>query len=269
MTFVAIGCRAAPPLPRVTPHSYEHSIANMFLLTTGLLYQGPAAPGSPPPFTFFDVVFRNLVPATVGNIIGGGGLVAGVLLFAYRSKPDAFTSLVRHSLLSELRVRHSCRPPCALARAAPQPRDRTRTPSWRQQRAHRRRSYIIGSTSASWHSLWRRRCDAGGLFFTDCCEIARKGAVTRIDSAAHDNGIACAAACPAGPGTPCWDGRANRPPARGSFRRKVRMSYGPPASSSTGMLPHCPRVRWGRTTAPTPARTRHHAPAARRHHPGL
>jgi len=50
MTFVASG--------------YEHSVANMYFLPVGLLAEGKFISG-------FSTIFHNLIPVTIGNIIGG------------------------------------------------------------------------------------------------------------------------------------------------------------------------------------------------------
>ncbi len=50
MTFVASG--------------YEHSIANMYFLPAGLMAKGEFVPN-------FFTIFNNLIPVTIGNIIGG------------------------------------------------------------------------------------------------------------------------------------------------------------------------------------------------------
>jgi len=50
MTFVACG--------------YEHSVANMYFLPIGLMMEGKF-------LSHFFIMFRNLVPVTIGNIIGG------------------------------------------------------------------------------------------------------------------------------------------------------------------------------------------------------
>jgi formate/nitrite transporter FocA (FNT family) len=50
MTFVASG--------------YEHSVANMYFLPTGLMARGEFV-------SRFFSMFNNLIPITIGNIIGG------------------------------------------------------------------------------------------------------------------------------------------------------------------------------------------------------
>jgi len=52
---------------------YEHCIANMFNLTISMLYGAPVGYGYS--------VYRNLIPTTLGNIVGGGFLVG--LLYHY------------------------------------------------------------------------------------------------------------------------------------------------------------------------------------------
>lgn len=62
MGFVAIG--------------FEHSVANMFFIPTGLLENAESSWG--------DFIGKNLVPVTLGNIVGGMGLTAGILWLAHR-----------------------------------------------------------------------------------------------------------------------------------------------------------------------------------------
>ncbi len=50
MTFVASG--------------YEHSVANMYFLPAALMAKGEFIAN-------FHVIFKNLIPVTIGNIIGG------------------------------------------------------------------------------------------------------------------------------------------------------------------------------------------------------
>lgn len=64
MCFVAIG--------------YEHSIANMFFIPTGMLYGAGITP--------MQFVFDNLIPATLGNIAGGAIFVGLPYWYAYAKK---------------------------------------------------------------------------------------------------------------------------------------------------------------------------------------
>lgn len=54
---------------------YEHSIANMFFI--------PAAIYSGANILWSDFILHNLIPATIGNLIGGAGLVGGVYWYLH------------------------------------------------------------------------------------------------------------------------------------------------------------------------------------------
>ncbi|MGE0225506.1 MAG: formate/nitrite transporter family protein [Acetobacteraceae bacterium] len=68
------------PIAAFVALGFEHSIANMFFLPLGWLV-GSAKLGLMP-------VLHNLVPVTLGNIVGGGALVAGVYWAIYL-RPEA------------------------------------------------------------------------------------------------------------------------------------------------------------------------------------
>jgi formate/nitrite transporter len=80
MAFVAIG--------------FEHSVANMYFIPTGILLMNGAGYGSVPGVDpnilgWFNFFWRNLLPVTIGNIIGGGVFVGMSYWGAYlRPKPD-------------------------------------------------------------------------------------------------------------------------------------------------------------------------------------
>lgn len=84
-----------PPITAFVAAGFEHSIANMYFLLTGLLIKTWAAPGfwqtiaaAPGDFSTLTAtsVLTNLIPVTIGNIIGGGVLVGGVYWFVYLRK---------------------------------------------------------------------------------------------------------------------------------------------------------------------------------------
>ncbi|MFC1805213.1 formate/nitrite transporter family protein [Candidatus Omnitrophota bacterium] len=52
------------PIMAFVAAGFEHSVANMYFLPVGLLAKGELA-------ARFTVIFRNLIPVTIGNIIGG------------------------------------------------------------------------------------------------------------------------------------------------------------------------------------------------------
>ncbi len=81
-----------PPVSAFVAAGFEHSVANMYLLPFGLLIKD-WAPSSfwlsidKSPATFdsltWTALVENLVPVTIGNVIGGGVLVGAVYWFVY------------------------------------------------------------------------------------------------------------------------------------------------------------------------------------------
>jgi formate/nitrite transporter len=79
------------PVSAFVAAGFEHSVANMYLIPLGLLVKawGPAELwtqiGSAIDYTAltWPAFFASLIPVTIGNIIGGGGLVGGVYWFVY------------------------------------------------------------------------------------------------------------------------------------------------------------------------------------------
>jgi formate/nitrite transporter len=81
-----------PPISAFVAAGFEHSIANMYLIPTGLLIKWFAgaeawallgADTADFPALSLGAFFGNLAATTIGNMIGGGGLVAGVYWFVY------------------------------------------------------------------------------------------------------------------------------------------------------------------------------------------
>eukprot|EP01126_Amoeba_proteus_P025645 TRINITY_DN2551_c0_g2_i6.p1 TRINITY_DN2551_c0_g2~~TRINITY_DN2551_c0_g2_i6.p1 ORF type:complete len:210 (-),score=39.60 TRINITY_DN2551_c0_g2_i6:180-809(-) len=54
---------------------YEHSIANMFFMTVATFYGAP--------FSYGKFVWQNLIPVTIGNIVGGGLFLAVVSWYCW------------------------------------------------------------------------------------------------------------------------------------------------------------------------------------------
>ena len=52
------------PIMIFVASGYEHSVANMYFLPIGLMMEGRFA-------SDFFIMFKNLIPVTIGNIIGG------------------------------------------------------------------------------------------------------------------------------------------------------------------------------------------------------
>jgi formate/nitrite transporter len=103
--WLALGARSTTdkvlailfPVSAFVVAGFEHSVANMYIIPLALLIKafGPdvlwsqlgALPAQYEALTAFGLV-RNLVPVTIGNIIGGGVLVGVVYWFVYlRTRP--------------------------------------------------------------------------------------------------------------------------------------------------------------------------------------
>lgn len=92
--FIAV----ALPVSMFVASGYEHSIANMFMIPLGYVianFSGPefwlATGANPADFTdltLSNFVFNNLIPVTIGNIIGGGVLV-GLTYWAIYCKKES------------------------------------------------------------------------------------------------------------------------------------------------------------------------------------
>ena len=74
-----------PPIAAFVAAGFEHSVANMYFIPLGLLVQHSsfAASVDSPHLTWTHFVWSNLVPVTIGNVIGGGLMVGAVYWFVY------------------------------------------------------------------------------------------------------------------------------------------------------------------------------------------
>lgn len=64
------------PIAAFATIGYEHCIANMYYIMTGLMYGAP--------FTFGEFLSKNLIPATLGNMIAAIIFMACVYYYVYR-----------------------------------------------------------------------------------------------------------------------------------------------------------------------------------------
>jgi formate/nitrite transporter len=71
------------PVTAFVACGFEHSVANMYFVPLGLLIGG-----GPPELTWGRFLAGNLLPVTVGNVIGGAVLVGLVYAFVYLRKAD-------------------------------------------------------------------------------------------------------------------------------------------------------------------------------------
>merc|ERR1712006_29037 len=54
---------------------FEHSVANMFIIPLGIFHGAEVS--------WVDFLLKNLLPVTIGNVIGGAGCVATAFSYAY------------------------------------------------------------------------------------------------------------------------------------------------------------------------------------------
>ena len=82
------------PVAMFVASGFEHSIANMFMIPVGIAIQTFAGPEfwqaiSADPAKYADLtighfIVNNLIPVTIGNIIGGGGMIGLTYWFIFR-----------------------------------------------------------------------------------------------------------------------------------------------------------------------------------------
>lgn len=74
------------PVSAFVAAGFEHSVANMYLIPLGIFLRGEIPPGAVAnldALTWLGFV-RNLVPVTLGNLVGGAGMVGLVYYVIYR-----------------------------------------------------------------------------------------------------------------------------------------------------------------------------------------
>jgi formate transporter len=81
------------PITAFVAAGFEHSIANMYFIPFALMVKaedGPqfweqtgASPADYPTLTWSGFITTNLIPVTIGNLIGGAVLVGAVYWFVY------------------------------------------------------------------------------------------------------------------------------------------------------------------------------------------
>ena len=84
------------PITAFVAAGFEHCVANMYFIPGAILVRNWSPPefwqiisktaGDFPNLTWYNFFFVNLIPVTLGNIIGGSVLVGLVYWFAYRRK---------------------------------------------------------------------------------------------------------------------------------------------------------------------------------------
>jgi len=67
------------PIMAFVASGFEHSVANMFFIPMGIFLTG----GVDPVINWNNFLVGNLIPVTLGNILGGGIFVAGFYWWSY------------------------------------------------------------------------------------------------------------------------------------------------------------------------------------------
>jgi formate/nitrite transporter len=70
------------PISAFVAAGFEHSIANMYFIPLGILVH-EQLPAAALPAVSWAGLISNLIPVTLGNIVGGGGMVAAVYYLVY------------------------------------------------------------------------------------------------------------------------------------------------------------------------------------------
>lgn len=65
---------------------FEHSIANMYYIPAGIMAKTSGLYGGSAALTWQNFIVKNLVPVTIGNIIGGAVFVGGFYALIYHQK---------------------------------------------------------------------------------------------------------------------------------------------------------------------------------------
>jgi formate/nitrite transporter len=82
------------PITTFVAAGFEHSIANMYFIPLGLLLQGTGEA-----ITWTSFLLGNLLPVTLGNVVGGAVMVGFVYWFIYLRKNESDT--IRKSSTNE------------------------------------------------------------------------------------------------------------------------------------------------------------------------
>ncbi len=73
------------PITAFVACGFEHCVANMYFIAIGLFLKAGGAPAGES-LTWLNFFWVNLLPVTLGNIVGGGGLVGCVYWIIYKRR---------------------------------------------------------------------------------------------------------------------------------------------------------------------------------------
>jgi len=71
------------PITAFVVSGFEHSVANMYFIPAGLMIKAANGAGGLEHLTLINFLVRNLLPVTIGNIIGGAGLIGALYWIIY------------------------------------------------------------------------------------------------------------------------------------------------------------------------------------------
>ena len=71
------------PITAFVVSGFEHSVANMYFIPVGLMIKATKGVGGLEHLTIGNFLLKNLLPVTIGNIIGGAGLIGIVYWIIY------------------------------------------------------------------------------------------------------------------------------------------------------------------------------------------
>ena len=84
-----------PPIACFVAAGFEHSVANMYFIPYGLLVKAHATIAGAPDLTHLTwarFFVHNLIPVTIGNILGGGLMVGAIYWFVYLRRKEELDS---------------------------------------------------------------------------------------------------------------------------------------------------------------------------------
>ena len=75
------------PISAFVAAGFEHSVANMYFIPLGIFVQEQLPTPALPTLNWAGLL-SNLIPVTLGNVVGGGGMVAAVYYLVYCGRSD-------------------------------------------------------------------------------------------------------------------------------------------------------------------------------------
>lgn len=74
------------PIAAFVASGFEHSVANMYFIPMGLILKGQGLVAASSNLTIGGMIVKNLIPVTLGNLVGGGFFVAALYWIVYIRK---------------------------------------------------------------------------------------------------------------------------------------------------------------------------------------